>query len=198
MLFTAEVSGDLTPLFRFPFVDRESERVGGQPLLGTIDHVEDGFVLVVGLKFGLAFALPYPQLSIDGVAIDRQSGALFLLQRETMDDGQKFADVVRADLQRSNLEDLLTCAHYNATIFHRTGIARTGSIDGQSIEDVGLANRLDLRLAGIPFNFDTLFLHLLHLTLHILDEAVSVVSFTESLDGGLLRLVGTVLGIGIA
>ena len=63
-------------------------------------------------------------ITINGDAFE----ALFLYQRESVDNGEKFAYIVRAQ-HWTIVKNLLSCAEIDAAIFHRAGIFGTSGID---------------------------------------------------------------------
>ena len=113
LLFSSEVSGNLTPLGSFPFDDGVAEGIGAEPVLGTGDDLVQLFCFGIVGKGGLTTFLVYPQDGIVAVAVDGFAYSHLLLQGQGVNDGQELPDVVGAKY-RTEMEYLLTCGKVNA------------------------------------------------------------------------------------
>jgi hypothetical protein len=128
-LLAAVVGGDLAPLFGFPFENRVGDAVAREPGVGACDEVKE-----IGVGFGL-LVLGAAATSLDpgdggaGVAVDgRVVVALLLQQREGVDDGQVFADVVGAVVVGSGGEELVAGGEVDAAVLDGSGDSAAGGV----------------------------------------------------------------------
>ena len=134
-LFSAEVGGDFAPFFGVPLEDGVGEGVCGEPVVGTLKQVANHGILCIGDDCGAAMPSLHPSDGGAAVGIDGECGIFFVESGECVDDGEEFADVVRAGLPRAFAEDFRASLHVNAAIFHRSRVFRACGIDGDAVED---------------------------------------------------------------
>lgn len=119
-----------------PLEDAGGPYIVMKPLLAGTDHPEDLGIGTVLFELGLTLLLADPGLSRLAIRIEDPREVVLLEVRETEDDSQKFADVIGTTLIRSAMEDFCARIGYDATEFHKSGIATTsgiyreGGIDG--------------------------------------------------------------------
>ncbi len=106
-LFPSEISGYLPPLIRLPFQDAGGIGIFAQPLLRTFYQAEELFGLGVAWQFGLAFFLFYPVDGVHAVAVDGHVEAFLLQQGQSVNNGQKFSDII-GTVHRPEVKDFLT------------------------------------------------------------------------------------------
>ena len=146
-LFPPEVGRNLSPLLSIPFNYRYARRVCTQPLLRPPDNVEERCRLRCQRQLGLTLFFVDPQNGVVRIGIDNLvCDAQLLHQCQRMNDGKELTDVVRT-MHRSEMEHLRTRRQVYAPILHRSGITRTGSIDGPCSRKTG-ASPYPLRREG--------------------------------------------------
>ena len=120
-LFASEVGRDFPPFLGFPLQNSCGDATRFEPLFGTRNHVEQRSGALCLFERGFALLVAHPTDGCAAVAIDGDVfESLFLYQRESVDNGEKFAYVVRSQ-HWTIVENLLSCAEIDAAIFHRTG-----------------------------------------------------------------------------
>ena len=128
-LFASEVGRDFAPLLGFPLQNTGGDATRFEPLFGTRNHVEQRSGALCLFERGFALLAAHPTDGSAAVAIDGDVfESLFLYQRESVNNGKKFANVVCAQ-HWTIVKNLLSCAEIDAAIFHRTGVFGTGCID---------------------------------------------------------------------
>lgn len=104
-----------------------------EPVLGSFYHLEEIFVFLVPYKFGFTSFFSHPFLSVQRVRVDSVVEVVFLLPSEAMDYSEELPDIVCTSFKHRAFKQLLTCIDEDASIFHFSGVARAGGIDGDSV-----------------------------------------------------------------
>lgn len=104
-----------------------------EPVLGSFYHLEEIFVFLVPYKFCLTSFFSHPFLSVQGVRIDSIVKVVFLLPSEAVDYSEKLPDIVCTTFKHRAFEQFLTGIDEDTSIFHFSGVAGAGGIDGDSV-----------------------------------------------------------------
>lgn len=108
--------------------------VGVKPLFGTLYDLPELLGLRGACQLGAALLLLDPEHRVDGIGIERRFGDVVLLDiGEAVDYGEELADVVGSH-RCFVVEQLLTGVDVNPLIFHHSGVAAAGCIDGYGVE----------------------------------------------------------------
>ena len=133
--FPAKVSRYLPPVLRWPFDDRVGVPIVLEPSLSPLYELIELLRLGRASERCAASLLPHPQLSVDTVAVDGHGVQPPLLeQSQTMNNGQKFPNIVRA-VDRAKVKNLLARSQIDTTIFHRPRITAASGVDSYGIPD---------------------------------------------------------------
>lgn len=104
-----------------------------EPVLGSFYHLEEIFVFLVPYKFCLTSFFSHPFLSVQGVGIDSVVEVVFLLPSEAVDYSEELPDIVCTTFKHRAFEQFLTGIDEDTSIFHFSGVAGAGGIDGDSV-----------------------------------------------------------------
>ena len=130
-LFAPKISGNLSPSLGVPLVYGGRPGVIVQPHFRFPHHVEEVLVGGIPFYFGLAAFLAQPCQSGDAISIDDPIEVIFLDIRESEDERQELADVVRALHKRPAVKDLSAGIGNDAPELHDARIAAARSIHRQ-------------------------------------------------------------------
>src|SRR5574344_1266980 len=107
--------------------------MSGQPLLGSFNQVENGFVGGFAFQLGVTGFFSYPGDGIGAVGINGQGRFVGRLQGQGMDKGQEFADVVGAVFEWPLMKNDVAGAGKDTSVLQTSGVATAGGIYGQEI-----------------------------------------------------------------
>ena len=145
-LLPPEVGGNLSPRLRIPLDEGHVYGVGAQPVLCPSDDLIELCRFFVVLQFGLTLSFSYPSDGSEAVAVDGFPDVPLFHERQCVDDSKEFADIV-CSVNRSEMKHLCSCRQVDALIFHRSGVARTGSIYRPR---VGFDGRVERQYGVVP------------------------------------------------
>lgn len=104
-----------------------------EPSFGTGDHFVELFGARGARQLRATLFAAHPRNGGGRIGINGHFRALLVEEGEGMDDGEKFADVVRA-VDGAEMKDLAPLGEEDAAVFHRTGIAGAGGVDTERLE----------------------------------------------------------------
>lgn len=104
-----------------------------EPGFGAGDHFVELFGARGARQLRATLFAAHPRNGGGRIGINGHFRALLVEEGEGMDDGEKFADVVRA-VDGAEMKNLAPLGEKDAAVFHRTGIAGAGGVDTERLE----------------------------------------------------------------
>lgn len=104
-----------------------------EPGFGAGDHFVELFGARSARQLRATLLAAHPRNGGSRIGINGHFRALLVEEGEGMDDGEKFADVVRA-VDGAEMKNLAPLGEKDAAVFHRTGIAGAGGVDTERLE----------------------------------------------------------------
>ena len=117
----------------FPFQDGIGDAMCLEPGLGAGNHFVELFGARGARQLRATLFAAHPRNGGGRIGINGHFRALLVEESEGMDDGEKFADVVRA-VDGAEMKDLAPLGEKDAAVFHRAGIAGAGGVDTERLE----------------------------------------------------------------
>ena len=104
-----------------------------EPGFGAGNHFVELFGARGARQLRATLFAVHPRNGGGRIGINGHFRPLLVEEGEGVDDGEKFADVVRA-MDGTEMEDLAPLGEEDAAVFHRTGIAGAGGVDTERLE----------------------------------------------------------------
>lgn len=104
-----------------------------EPGFGAGDHFVELFGARGTRQLRATLFAAHPRNGGGRIRINGHFRALLVEEGEGMDDGEKFADVVRA-VDGAEVKNLAPLGEKDAAVFHRTGISGAGGVDTERLE----------------------------------------------------------------
>lgn len=134
LFFSVEIGGNFAPVFGVPLAYLGGVGVVVQPCFGTTDDVPQLGGLWGEGQLGAAFFATHPVDGVDRVAVEYLVHVVFFEIGKAVHDTEELAYVVGA-YRGFEVEELLAGGDVDTLVFHHTGIAATGCVDSQGVEN---------------------------------------------------------------